>query len=270
MSTSTVIGPAPGCTTGARGRCRRARGSTVGWRSGGRCRAKSSRFWTIRRVRVASSTSRSASWRRSSGRAGSRRMSWLNPRIEASGLLSSWATPGHELAGRLHLLGLDELGLQALLLGQVADDGRAAAARRRARWRLTSTSCGKRVAVAPDGDRRGPRSDSPSGSAAALARGRPRRRTSARSVDAPADAATPAPPGTVPRRGRRWRRGSCPSVVHDEDRVRDGLEQRPVAALGGDQALAQAEVGERDRGDRRRPGRARSRSRSSSAAGRSK
>ena len=65
----------------------------VGWRSGGRWRAKSSRFWTMRRVRVASSTSRSAEWRSSSGRAGSRRMTWLNPRIEASGLLSSWATP---------------------------------------------------------------------------------------------------------------------------------------------------------------------------------
>ncbi len=65
----------------------------VGCRSGGRCRAKSSRFWTIRRVRVASSTRRSALWRRSSGRFGSRRMSWLNPRIAASGLLSSWATP---------------------------------------------------------------------------------------------------------------------------------------------------------------------------------
>ena len=90
----------------------------------------------------ASSTSRSALWRRSSGRAGSRRMSWLNPRIAASGLLSSWATPGDELADGLHLLGLDELGLQALLLGQVADDRTRIRGSPSSSIRRTSTSSG--------------------------------------------------------------------------------------------------------------------------------
>ena len=62
-------------------------------RSGGRWRAKSSRFWTMRLVRSASWTSRPASCFMSSGSRSSPRISWLNAMIAASGLLSSWATP---------------------------------------------------------------------------------------------------------------------------------------------------------------------------------
>ena len=80
---------------------------------------ESSRSWTSCRVLTASSTSRPALWRRSLGNDGSRRMSWLKPGIEARELTSR-ARAGDELTGRLHLLRLDQFGLEAFLLGEIA------------------------------------------------------------------------------------------------------------------------------------------------------
>ena len=90
-------------------------------------RAKSSRFWTMRRVRSDSWTRRPASCRMSSGSRSSPRSSWLKAMIAASGLFSSWATPDTSCADGLHLLGLQQLAGETLLIREVAHQMQEAA-----------------------------------------------------------------------------------------------------------------------------------------------
>ena len=106
----------------------------------------------MRRVRSASWTSRSASWRRSSGSAASRRMSWLNPTIEASGLLSSWATPDTSWP----IASIFWAWMSSACRRSCSVRSRRRTSRRgspSSSTRATSTSSGNSLAVAPDADR---------------------------------------------------------------------------------------------------------------------
>ncbi len=147
----------------------------------------------------------------------------------------------HELAGGLHLLGLDELGLEAVLVGQVAHAHAASRRSPSVSMLVVSTSCGKRVpsrrVPTPRRARRGTRwrgrgARPTNGSASSAAR-----RPNSHSRSAPnRRVAASLASTTVPS-------GRC-----HEERVGRLLEERSIALLGGQQALAQPEVLDRDGG----------------------
>ena len=218
--------------------------SEVGWRSGGRERTKSRNVRTICPARWASSTRSAALSRRSADRVGVPADERAQPDDRGDRVVELVGDARDEDPDRLHLLGLDELGLEALLLGQVADPDEVAALVAE----LDPGDLGFARELAPIGPVAEAGEDAAALPLDELERLGPGRLVGSQEV---ADVASPQ---LVERQAEEDAGGGVGvddpafGVAHDVG-VRGRLEEAPVARLGRLEPVAKPEVGERDPDD---------------------